>query len=135
MTPDFMGKGFATMWKVAVKEKPLQVISVKDIGYFAAQAFINPSANNSRGISLAGDSLTFEQMAKVFKEKTGEDVPTTYEFLAHGMLWAIGDVGTMFRWFYTDGYGSDIQMLRKEYPELLDFGDWLAKESKFSTKK
>jgi uncharacterized protein YbjT (DUF2867 family) len=132
-TSGFMGKGFATMWKVALKEKPLQLISVYDIGYFAAQAFINSKSYNARGISLAGDSLSFEEAAKVFKEKMGKEMPTTYDLMAKGMLWAVGDLGTMFQWFATDGYGADIQMLRKEHPDLMGFGHWLVTMSEYKS--
>jgi len=64
LTPDFMGKGFASVWK-GIGEKPLQLISVHDIGVFAARAFADPQAYNGRAISLAGDSLNFDQGKKV----------------------------------------------------------------------
>jgi uncharacterized protein YbjT (DUF2867 family) len=64
LTPDFMGKGFASMWK-GVGEKPLQMISVHDIGVFGARAFRDPEAYKGRAITLAGDSLTLEQGKKV----------------------------------------------------------------------
>lgn len=64
LTPDFMGKGFASMWK-GVGEKPLQMISVHDIGVFGARAFRDPEAYKGRALTLAGDSLTLEQGKKV----------------------------------------------------------------------
>ena len=128
-----MAKVLATMWKVAVKDKPIQMISVSDIGYYAAQAFINPSSFNARGISLAGDFLTLEEVSKVFKEKTGQELQTTYGFVAKSMLWMLADFGTMFNWFYTDGFGADIQTLRRENPKLLSFSDWLVNKSAFKT--
>ncbi|KAF2431368.1 nucleoside-diphosphate-sugar epimerase family protein [Tothia fuscella] len=133
LTPDFMGKGFATMWSVAVKEKPLQLIATADIGHLAGEAFIKPDEYAGKAISLAGDELTFEEANKVFQQKVGYEMPQTFGFLASGMLWAIKEVGIMFRWFYTDGYGADIQGLKKTHPELLSFGNWLVKESKFDT--
>jgi hypothetical protein len=133
LTPDFMGKGFTTMWSVAVKEKPLQLIATSDIGHLAGKAFISPDEYAGKSISLAGDDLTLEEAKKVFQSKVGYELPMTFGFLASGMLWAIGEVGIMFRWFYTDGYGADIKALKKQHPELLDFGEWLVKESKFDT--
>ncbi|KAJ9669633.1 hypothetical protein H2201_000016 [Coniosporium apollinis] len=134
MTPDFMGKGFNTAWKVAVKERPLQLIAVRDIGVFAAKAFMNPEEYRGQYISLAGDELAFADAAKIFKEKTGEEIPTTYEFLAHGMLWAVKEMGLMMKWFYEEGYGANIQELKKTHPDLLDFGAWLETQSGFHTK-
>jgi len=130
-----MGKGFTTTWKVVLKEKRLQLIAISDIGYFAAQAFINPEEYNGQGIGLAGDDLSFAEASKIFKDKTGQNMPTTFDFLAHLMLWLIGDLGAMFKWFNTDGYAVDIQSLRKRHPGLLSFGDWLEKKSKFEMKK
>lgn len=130
-----MGKAFATMWKVGVKEKPLQFIALSDIGHFGAQAFIHPDEYKGQGIGLAGDNVSFAEASKIFKEKTGQKMPTTFSFLAYAMLWAIGDLGAMVKWFYTDGYGVDIEGLRKRHPGLLSFGDWLEKKSKFEVKK
>ena len=50
--------------------KPLQVIDTSDIGFFGAQAFIKQDEYKGRCISLAGDELSFENMASVFKSKT-----------------------------------------------------------------
>jgi hypothetical protein len=122
-----MGKAFSTFWKVAVKEKPLQLIAVQDIGHFAAQAFIHPQAYKSQAISLAGDNISWAEAAEVYKKKTGQDMPLTYEFIAHAMLWAVGDMGIMFRWFYTDGFGADIPALRKRHPGLQDWKKYLEK--------
>jgi hypothetical protein len=76
---------------------------------------------------LAGDELTWAQAAEVYKKKTGREIPTTWEFIPNLMLWAIADVGLMFRWFYTDGFHADIQALRKKHPGLLDWARYLEK--------
>ncbi|KAH0547881.1 hypothetical protein GP486_008378 [Trichoglossum hirsutum] len=129
--PGFVGKAFVTAWKVAIKDKPLQLISVDDIGHFGAQAFLKPEEYKSRGISLAGDELTFDQLAKTFKDKTGTEVQTTYAFICSLLMWLVKDLGYMFRWFHDHGYKADVQGLRKIHPGLKDFGTWLEKESKF----
>jgi hypothetical protein len=134
-TPDFMGKCFATMWSIAVKEKPLQLIATADIGHFGAQAFINPNEYAGKSISLAGDSLSFEEANEVFKSKIGTDMPITYGFIGSAIMWGIADVGKMFQWFYTDGYGVDVPALKKKHPGLMSFAEWLEKESKFAVKK
>ena len=124
------------MWKVGLKEKRLQLIALCDIGHFAAQAFINPEEYKGQGIGLAGDELSYAELSKIFNDKTGQRLPTTFNFVAHIITWAIGDVGEMFKWFNnTDGYGVDIQALRKRHPGLLSFGDWLEKKSKYEMKK
>lgn len=133
-TPDLFGKVFATCWKNAVKDKPLQVISVSDIGFFGARAFVYPDQYQNRGISLAGDQLTYEEMNEIFKEKTGKSVPTTFGFVGNALMAMMKDLGYMFQWFHDVGFGTDITELRKVHPELKDFRTWLEKESAFDVK-
>lgn len=134
ITPDFMGKTFASMWKTAVGNKPLQLIACSDIGYFAGQAFRKPDEYKGKFISLAGDELSFEEASRIFKEKTGEPLPTTFGFLASGVLWMVKEMGLMFKWFHDEGYGANIAELKKTHPGLLDFPTWLEKKSGFKTK-
>jgi hypothetical protein len=134
-TPDFMGKAFATMWDQAVKEKPLQLIASKDIGWFGAEAFIKSDEYAGKSLSLAGDSLSFAEASNVFKGKVGTDMPKTFGFIGSAIMWGVADVGIMFRWFYTDGYHVDVPALKKTHPGLLSFSEWLEKESKFELKK
>ncbi|KAJ5923745.1 hypothetical protein N7454_008990 [Penicillium verhagenii] len=128
-TPDFFGKVFATSWRDVVKEKPLQVISVADIGFFAAQAFLKPEEWKGKSLSLAGDDITFENMAKIYKAKTGRDVPLTFSFVCSTLWWMMKDFGDMFQWFYDSGYGADISTLKEIHPGLKDFETWLETES------
>ena len=113
-------------------QKPLQWISLENIGYFAAQAFINPSSYNTRGISLAGDCVSWEDANKVFKARTGQGIPTTFHFLAYFMIWLWSDVRKMMHWLSTEAYGTDIARLRTEHPLLLDFEGWLTTKSNFA---
>lgn len=133
-TPDFFGKVFTTAWKITVKEKPLQVISTKDIGFFGAKAFLFPDQYKGQAISLAGDELTFDKMAEIFKSKTGKSVPMTFDFVARSLLWMMKDLGYMFQWFYDVGYGANIAALKETHPGLKDFKTWLEVESGFETR-
>lgn len=121
----FPGKVFATAWRVVVKSRPLQIIATEDIGVFAANAFLKPQENTNRAISLAGDELTYDQMAEVFQTATKSPVPTTWTFLVRIILWLIKDLGTMFTFFEKEGYGADVKALKKEHPELMDLEAWL----------
>lgn len=134
LTPDFMGKVFATSFKTSLKGKPLQMVGCSDIGAVAAEVFLNARDYKGRAISLAGDDLTFEQFAQIFKEKTGQDIPTTFGFVVAGMLAMVKEFGSMFKWFHDEGYGADIEEVKKIHPGLKDFGTWLETESKFEMK-
>lgn len=127
--PNFFGKVFATSWKIILKEKPLQLIAVTDIGFFGALAFQNPEDWQGKALSLAGDEISYPQMARIFKEETGKDVPLTFEFLCSVMMYFVRELGNMFRWFNVQGYGADIVELRKLNPDLKDFKNWLNTES------
>lgn len=133
LLPGFVGKVFPTVWGMRLKTRPLQLIAASDIGFFGAEAFLKPEEWRNRSISLAGDELTLAQFRTIFKEKTGQDLPTTFRFLGALILWLSKDFSLMFNWFQTDGYGVDIAELRKIRPELKDFGTWLEKDSQFNT--
>ncbi|KAK4691940.1 hypothetical protein P7C71_g5170, partial [Lecanoromycetidae sp. Uapishka_2] len=138
MTPGFMGKVFGTVVKTSSKpSKPLAFVATSDIGFFAAQAFLQPESPDYRNkaISLAGDELTFDQMNEVFKHTLGYPVPTTFEFVARFIKWMVTDFGTMFKWTDEEGFDVDIAKLKKMNPGMMTLGDWLVKEGGWPIKK
>ncbi|PKS06236.1 hypothetical protein jhhlp_006982 [Lomentospora prolificans] len=133
-TDNFLGRVFVTAWKVAIKEKPLQLIAVPDIGVVAAKAFLHPEDFKNRAISLAGDELTLEKANQIYKKHSGQEFPTTFRFLASLIMWSMKDFGYMFRWFYDVGYAADIEDVRRIHPGLKDFETWLLNDSEFANK-
>jgi uncharacterized protein YbjT (DUF2867 family) len=132
LTNDFMGKAMASMWETAIpKDKPLQLVATRDIGWFAAHAFKNPDQFAGRYLSLAGCQLTFSEANQIFKEKTGKDMPSTFGFVSHLLLHAVKEVGVMFKWLKQEGTAADIEELKKIHPGLMSFGTWLETESPF----
>lgn len=75
MTDDIHGKGFARMWEQMGPNKPLQLISTTDIGFFAAQALLHPDEYHNVAITLVGDELTQPQADVIFKELVGSSMP------------------------------------------------------------
>lgn len=130
LTPDFAGKGFAAMWK-QVGEKRIQVVAAGDIGVFAAKALLEPERFKGRCVGIAGDELNFDEACKTFKEVIGVEMPTTFCVVGSVLTVAMRDIGAMFKWFKTGGYGVDIEAARREYPGLMDFGAWLRETSGF----
>jgi uncharacterized protein YbjT (DUF2867 family) len=132
----FIGKMIGSAFRVGVdNDKKVQLIAVKDVGVFAARAFADPKEYAGKGIALAGDELSTKEIAAAWKAGTGKELPYTYDFVGKGMLWAIPDVGNMFRFFNTTGYGADIPKLKKTYPGLLNFEEFVAQEVSASEKK
>lgn len=125
----------ATSWNMVVKEGPLQLISSTDIGWFGAQAFLNPTEYSGRGVSLAGDALKFEEANAIFKKRVGSDVPRMFEIVDKGILWASEELGTMFQWFNDEGCEADIEALRRKHPKWKWFQDWLELESQWVERK
>jgi uncharacterized protein YbjT (DUF2867 family) len=103
LTPDFFGKVFATSFKMALKEAPLQMVGVSDIGAVAADAFMNANAYKGRAISLAGDELTYNQFKHIFEKRTGQTLPTTLRPLTALFMTMVKDMGYMFKWFHDEG--------------------------------
>ncbi|MCJ1380773.1 hypothetical protein MMC17_003882 [Xylographa soralifera] len=124
----FVGKIISTAWRDHLGGKKMQVIATTDIGTFGAAAFLEPENPEYRdkAYSLAGDELTWEEAERVFREKTGRSMPTTYGFLASFVLWAVKDVGLMFRFIRERGFGADVEKLRgmQAGKGLRDFGMW-----------
>lgn len=135
LTPDFMGKVFVAMWNGGIGNKKLQLVSTKDIGVVGATAFRNPKEYRNQSLSLAGDELTLDEAKAIFKEEMGKPMPTTFTVVGSVFSWAIGDLGKMWAWFSSNGYGTDIAELKKKFPELQDFRTWLRESSVFAKKK
>lgn len=134
MVLGFAGKIFPTAWRVGLlPTAKLRLVSTKDIGYFGAQALLNPEDFAGRAISLAGDDLTFNEANAVFLKTVGHEIPQTYGFVGRFLLWAIKDLNLMFKFFEDVGYKADISASRKEYRGLLSLEDWL-KTSPFAIK-
>lgn len=130
-TPDYYGKVFTTAWQMSLKGKPLQLVATSDIGFFASAAFMNPEASKNHAISLAGDELTFDEMAESFKRLTGKTVPTTFTTPVWLMMAMVKELGVMFQWFFDQGYAADVAALKKQHPGLKSFEDWLKEDSQF----
>ena len=122
-TTGFAGKIFPVAWKVGLSTSTkLQLSSTTETGYFAAESLLRPEEFAGRDISLAGEELTLEEANAGFKEKVGKDIPT-FGFLASFLLWTVTDIDPMFKVFEQVGFGTDIQQLTKEYPDMLSLSD------------
>lgn len=102
----------------------LQMIALVDIGRIVADAFGAPAEFAGRKIEIAGDELTVRQVAEACTWVDG--VPTRFERQPSEALRAEApEVAKMFDWCNDKGYEADIVALRKRYPELLTFEEWL----------
>ncbi|MCJ1286050.1 hypothetical protein MMC26_005392 [Xylographa opegraphella] len=124
----FVGKITATAWRDHLDGRKMQVIATTDIGTFGAAAFMEPEnpEYKDKAYSLAGDELTWDEAERIFREKTGQSIPTTFGFLASFVMWAVKDVGLMIRFIRERGFGADVERLRgmQAGKGLRDFATW-----------
>ncbi|WP_326794095.1 NmrA family NAD(P)-binding protein [Streptomyces sp. NBC_01808] len=79
-------------------DRPMQMIAADDIGFFAAHAFDEPQTYIGRQIELAGDEITFPEVAEIYQRVT-----------ASPKCWAAGPgpgspEGSEWRWPRTPSY-------------------------------
>ena len=107
----------------------LHMIALRDIGEFAAAAFINPERFLGRELELAGDVLTFPQVAEMLSKALGHQVvfkqiPDDQAEKAVGR-----DMALMYKWFNRVGYAVDIHELEQTYGiRMTKFSEVLANE-------
>ncbi|MDW5562766.1 MAG: NmrA/HSCARG family protein [Methanomassiliicoccus sp.] len=105
-------------------QKPLQMVSVEDIGFLAAIILDNPEDWAGRTVDIAGDSLTMPEVAERFSEVTGRKV-----FFREQPLQDLKKIDKerylMLKWLNEHGYDADIEAIRRLHPTLLSFDQWL----------
>jgi uncharacterized protein YbjT (DUF2867 family) len=101
------------------------LISTRDIGRFATQAFDDPQQWLGVELDIAGDEFTMPELAEVFSGIL--DQPVDYTRLGWDTYeQANGEEMTlMVRWFDEVGYNVDVEKLRREFPWMERFEDYL----------
>lgn len=130
----FFGKVFiSALATVLPDNKGLQMVDIRDIGHFAAEAFVHQDRWSDRSVSIAGDDTTIAQLDTIFREKAGVPLPRSFSAFGYMLRFAITDVRRMLNFFAETGYGADVAALRKEYPGLRSVSDWVEdNKSKFA---
>ncbi|KKY18470.1 putativelike family protein [Phaeomoniella chlamydospora] len=128
LEPGFFGKIMATWW-YSLGDTKLQMVSVKDIGVFAAKALLQPDAYQNRSISLAGEEMTFEEANAVYMKLYNRPMPTTFVLLAKFLGWMVADMGWMLKFFKEEHFAADIKECREINPGMQDLETWLKESS------
>jgi uncharacterized protein YbjT (DUF2867 family) len=97
--------------------RPLQQISVANIGAFAAAVIERREAAFGRRIDIAGDELSNNSLAAIFADVLGHEVQYG-GFPPDAMRAQSEDMALMFEWFDAVGYSADIDGLRRDFPEV-----------------
>lgn len=134
LEPGFPSRVFMTALNNTLGQKKLQWVATSDIGVFAAKAFESPEDYNHKALGLAGDELNPEEVAKAFDNATGTPLAPTFWGLGSVLMYMVGELGTMIKWFGSDGYKADIPALKKMHPGLMDMETWVKEKSAFPKK-
>ncbi len=101
-------------------DKPLHLITTKDMGRIAAYVIKNPSKYIGQEIELAGDVLTPKQMAEAFSKAQG--IPVVHKEIPAWIFLLLlrKELFDLIQWYRTKGYQADVKRLREEeFPGLL----------------
>lgn len=125
LSADIHGRGFARMWE-QLGQKKLQFVAIQDIGWFAAQSFLNPNEYRNKAVTLVADELRQAEAETIFKKVVGAYMPMSPCPIASAVTMLLKDtVSDMFKWFKAEGYGGELEVCRRAYPEMQDFEVWL----------
>ncbi len=116
-------------------DRPLQQISVKNIGEFTASIIDRREAVFGQRFDIAGDELTSDEAAAILSEKTSRTIRFE-SFPVSVLKEQDADMGAMFEWFDHIGYDVDIATLHREFPDVnwQDYSAWVeSKDWKFLT--
>lgn len=98
-------------------ERPLQYVSVHDIGCFAAALVERGKAVIGKRFEIAGDELSGEETVKVLSRASGRDI--RYVAVPPDALRVHSeDIALMFEWLDAVGYTADRVALRHDFPEV-----------------
>lgn len=109
-------------------DRPLHLITTKDMGRVAAYVIKHRSSYVGREIELAGDRLTPQQMAEAFAQAQGK--PVAYKEIPPWIFLLLfrKSLFDLIQWYRQAGYQADVEYLREqEFPGLLTpFQEFLA---------
>ena len=108
-------------------DRRIQMIAIRDIGWFAAQALTNPTSDVYRNqcLSLAGDEIDYRELDATCQQVTGKPLPTTYALVN----WIIGklvpELPMTITFIRQTGFDADIRKLKRLHPDMWTWKRWL----------
>lgn len=104
----------------------IQMISCDDIGWFAANAILNPDEWVGKTVDIAGDNVNFSNAKDAF-EKVFGIMPRYSTFMLNMLCWLMPEVRKMFEWYREPRFKANINDLRKIHPKLMTIEDFFKK--------
>jgi len=100
------------------RDRKVQLVSMEDVGAFAAAAFLHPEVFMKKIVEITGDELTMGEIAEAVGAASGRKV----RFIRVPGILARPFMGKslhhLYRWLGSKGFGVDIESLQRQYPEI-----------------
>lgn len=119
---------------LAGAESELQLVSTRDVGWFAACALEEPERSRGRVLPLATEVVTLDSLLTSWADVTGRRPRVAPVPRALAKLMLPTDISKMLVWFGSHGYEADIQATRRERPDYVDLRTWIAEHEGVSTR-
>ncbi|MBV6624879.1 MAG: NmrA/HSCARG family protein [Rivularia sp. (in: Bacteria)] len=116
-------------------DKPLHLITTKDMGRIAAYVIQHPDRYIGREIELAGDVLTPLQMAEAFSKVQDNKVVHKQVPPWIFLLFLQKELYNIIQFYRNQGYQADVNSLRAEFPGLLTTFDEFLQETNWGNAK
>lgn len=106
------------------RDLSFHMVTVDDIAWFAADAFMNPGENLGRTVDVASDSLTVAQMKAVYASVLARRAPRLP--IPSALTRRLNpEMGRQLDWNNRVGWHFDLGPLRERHPELTSFRQFL----------
>jgi uncharacterized protein YbjT (DUF2867 family) len=105
-----------------VSGKKHQMLSVDDIGKYAAAVLQDPALYQSKTFELAGDELTNEEVAAIITEVLGMKVKFSKIPMPIVRLVMDKEMYLMFRWFNKQGFEANREKVADSFPGVKPTG-------------
>ncbi|HJP04303.1 MAG: NmrA family transcriptional regulator [Chromatiales bacterium] len=106
-------------------ERLLHFISIPDIGFLVAEAFDYPAEWKGVAVNIASDVMTVREYVDTYSKVMGREVPYNRQPLEEYLAGMPKPLQPLFRWYDQAGYEADVEGLRRRYPNLITFEQYL----------
>lgn len=111
----FPGKLCMAGWHNQMSGRRLQVMALRDLGRWAAEALVRPDHFGLRNdaVSVATAELSYAELNEIWTQESGAPVPELSSYLATPIIWMASDLSKMFKWFTVRDFGADLPWLHE----------------------
>ena len=106
-------------------DRILAFISIRDIGFFAGEAFDHPDVWLDRAENIAGDRMTVREYVDTFSQVMGTEIVYTRMPLEEYLAALPKPIRPLFQWYDQVGYDADVDALQANYPGLMTLNGYL----------